>query len=90
MPKYANIALALRLCSESARLITACNRNFEKLCFFNMQKLANNALALRLCSENARTTATGNLSNEKLLFLKMPKSLSTYACAATRPEDAKT
>ena len=85
MPKYATIALDLRLCSENARLITACNRNFEKLCFFNMLKLANFALALRLCSENARTTTTGNLNYEKLLFFLMPKSLSTYACAAKTP-----
>ena len=58
MQKYAKTALALRPCSENARLITACNRNFEKLCFFNMLKFAKkNALALRLCSENARMTS---------------------------------
>ena len=60
MPKYANIALDLRLCSENARLFTACNRNGEKLLFLNMLKNVKIALALRLCSENARVITMCN------------------------------
>ena len=58
MLKLANIALALRLCSENARTTTTGNLNYEK-CYFLMQNIA---LDLRLCSENARRKSREDLS----------------------------